>query len=362
MQPASMPVPNQQIQFCTSRDGTRIAYARCGSGPPLLWIGHWIRHLELDWENPVWRPWLSLLTRRHTVIRYDWRGCGLSDRDGIQFSLKKHVEDLEAVVAAAGLDRFILFACAGGATMSMRYVSRHLDRVSRLVLYGSQTRGPIARGMNPETALETHVHFKMVELGWDDDRPAYRQFLTMLHMPDASSDLLRKYDDLLRRTTSPSNAAALLQAFFEADVLDDIPEIRCPTLVLHAREDAIIPFDEGRRVASLIPGAQFVPLESRNHLLLENEPAWKQFVAAIAAFLPGGALEGQGFEDLTARERDIVELMAQGLDNGDIAARLKIADKTVRNHVSMIFSKLSVDSRAQTVAQARAAGFGHRMV
>jgi pimeloyl-ACP methyl ester carboxylesterase/DNA-binding CsgD family transcriptional regulator len=362
MQPASMPVPNQQIQFCTSRDGTRIAYARCGSGPPLLWIGHWIRHLELDWENPVWRPWLSLLTRRHTVIRYDWRGCGLSDRDGIQFSLKKHIEDLEAVVAAAGLDRFILFACAGGATMSMRFVAQHPDRVSRLVLYGSQTRGPIARGMDPETALEAHVHFKMVELGWDDDRPAYRQFLTMLHMPDATSDLLRKYDDLLRRTTSPSNAAALLQAFFEADVLDDIPEISCPTLVLHAREDAIIPFDEGRRVASLISGAQFVPLESRNHLLLENEPAWKQFVAAISSFLPDSGLEGRGFDDLTARESDIVELMAQGLDNRAIAARLKIADKTVRNHVSAIFSKLSVASRAQAVLQARAAGFGYRMI
>ncbi len=144
-------------------------------------------------------------------------------------------------------------------------------------------------------------------------------------------------------------------------MLDDIPEISCPTLVLHAREDAIIPFDEGRRVASLISGAQFVPLESRNHLLLENEPAWKQFVAAIAAFLPGSGLEGQGFDDLTARERDIVELMAQGLDNGDIAARLKIADKTVRNHVSAIFSKLSVDSRSQAVLQARAAGFGYRM-
>lgn len=355
-------VPNQQIQFCTSRDGTRIAFARCGTGPPLLWIGHWIRHLKFDWESPVWRPWLTLLTRRHTLIRYDWRGCGLSDRDGVQFSLEKHTEDLEAVVRAAGLDRFVLFACAGGATMSMRFVARHPDRISRLILYGPQTRGAVARGMNPETALEAHVHIKMVELGWHDDRPAYRQFLTMLHMPDAHPDLLRKHDDLLRLTTSPSNTAALLQAFFTADVLDDIPKIRCPTLVLHARGDAIMPFDEGRRVASLISGAQFVPLESRNHLLLENEPAWHQFVTAIGSFLPGGALEGKGFDDLTARERDIVELIAQGLDNKDIAARLKITDKTVRNHVSAIFCKLDVNSRAQAILQARAAGFGYRMV
>jgi DNA-binding NarL/FixJ family response regulator len=183
----------------------------------------------------------------------------------------------------------------------------------------------------------------------------------MLHMPDAGPDLLRKHDELLRRTTSPANAASLLQAFFEADVLSDIPNIRCPALVLHAREDAIIPFDEGRRVASLISGAQFVPLESRNHLLLENEPAWAQFVTAIAAFLPHSGLDGQGFDDLTSRERDVVELMAQGLDNRDIAARLKIADKTVRNHVSVIFSKLSVASRSQAVVHARAAGFGNRM-
>jgi pimeloyl-ACP methyl ester carboxylesterase/DNA-binding CsgD family transcriptional regulator len=357
-----MPVPNQQIQFCTSRDGTRIAFARCGSGPPLLWIGHWIRHLERDWDSPIWRPWLTMLTRRHTVIRYDWRGCGLSDRDGVEFSLDKHVEDLEAVVRAVGLDRFVLFACAGGATMSMRFVARNPDRVSRLVLYAPQTRGAIARGMNPETALEAHVHFKMVELGWDDSRPAYRQFFTTLHMPDADPDLVRQHDDLLRLTASPSNTAALLEAFFKADVLDDIPKILCPTLVLHARGDAIIPFDEGRRVASLISGAQFVPLESRNHLLLENEPAWHQFVTAIGSFLPAGGLEGQGFDDLTARERDIVELMAQGLANKDIASRLKITDKTVRNHVSLIFSKLAVDSRTQAILQARAAGFGNRMV
>jgi pimeloyl-ACP methyl ester carboxylesterase/DNA-binding CsgD family transcriptional regulator len=357
-----MPVPNQQIQFCTSRDGTRIAFARCGTGPPLLWIGHWIRHLKFDWDSPVWRPWLTLLTRRHTVIRYDWRGCGLSDRDGVEFSLEKHIEDLEAVIGAAGLDRFALFACAGGATMSMRFVARHPDRVSRLILYGPQTRGAIARGMNPETALEAHVHFKMVELGWHDDRPAYRQFLTMLHMPDADAELLRKHDDLLRLTTSLSNTAALLQAFFEADVLDDIPKIRCPTLVLHARGDAIIPFDEGRRVASLISGAQFVPLESRNHLLLENEPAWHQFVTAIGSFLPGSGLDGKGFDDLTARERDIMELIAHGLDNRDIAARLKITDKTVRNHMSAIFGKLAVNSRAQAILQARTAGFGYRMI
>jgi pimeloyl-ACP methyl ester carboxylesterase/DNA-binding CsgD family transcriptional regulator len=358
-----MSLAQQQIHFCTSRDGTRIAYATCGEGPPLVWTGHWVRHLELDWDSPVWRPWRSLLVRGRTLIRYDWRGFGLSDRKATEFSLEKHVEDLEAVVEAVGLKHFVLFAASGGGMSAMVYTVRHPEQVNRLVLYGCSSRGRIARGETAEQAAERQALLKMIEVGWSNEMPAYDQFFAKLHMPDASTEQFRSYFDLLRLTASPKNAAALLQAYFQSDALAAVPQVRCPTLVLHARQDPMISFDEGCLIASLIPGARFVPLESRNHVLLDTEPAWQPFAAALADFLP--APSGRpiaALDDLTARERDVLELVAQGSDNTRIAGRLKISEKTVRNHVSLIFSKLRVNSRAEAVARARDAGFGRRLV
>jgi pimeloyl-ACP methyl ester carboxylesterase/DNA-binding CsgD family transcriptional regulator len=351
----------QQIRFCTSRDGTRIAYATCSEGPPLVWTGHWVRHLKFDWDSPVWRPWRSLLMRGRTLIRYDWRGFGLSDRKGVEFSLEKHVEDLEAVVEAAGLRHFVLFASSGGGTSAVAYTVRHPEQVSRLVLYGSPSRGRMARGETGERAVERQTLLNMIELGWSQQMPAYQQFFATLHMPDASAEQFRSYYELLRLTASPANVVALLRAYFQSDASDAAPRVRCPTLVLHARQDPMIPFDEGRLIASLIPGAQFVPLESRNHVLLDTEPAWQQFAEALDDFLPApSARPIEALDDLTAREREILELVAQGSNNTKIADRLKISEKTVRNHVSLIFGKLGVNSRAEAVARARDAGFGHR--
>jgi pimeloyl-ACP methyl ester carboxylesterase/DNA-binding CsgD family transcriptional regulator len=353
----------QQIHFCTSRDGTRLAYAICGAGPPLLWIGHWIRHLNFDWENAVWRPWLSLLTRRHCVIRYDWRGFGLSDREGVEFSLEKHVEDYEAVVDAAGLRAFDLFGCANGATVAIAYAARHPERVRHLLLWAAQSCGWLIRGMSPRQREQAETRLKMIEFGWPNDTPAYGQFFTMLHMPDASPDQIRSYNDSLRLTASPDNAVKLVRSLWEADIREFLPQVRCPTLVLHAREDAIVPFEEGRLVASLIPGARFVPVESRNNVLLDTEPAWRQLVEALDDFLPApSARPIVALDELTAREKEVLELVAQGSDNTKIADRLKISEKTVRNHVSLIFGKLGVNSRAEAVARARDAGFGHRVV
>jgi pimeloyl-ACP methyl ester carboxylesterase/DNA-binding CsgD family transcriptional regulator len=360
-----MSQPLQQIRFCRSRDGTRIAYAACGAGPPLLWLSHWVHHLDLDWECPVWRPWLSLLTRRHTLIRYDYRGCGLSDRQGVELSIDRHIEDVEAVVEAAGLESFVLLAQAGGGFMALPYAARHPQQVDRLILHGCQARGRLVRGMPAEAAKESEAVLKLVEFGWRTEGATYGQFFTTLHMPEASADNCRAYSDLLRLTTSPANALALLRAFFEADVLEAAPRIRSPTLVLHAREDPIIPFDEGRLVASLIAGARFVPLESRNSILQDTEPAWQTFIAAIEEFLPvreptpGGSLSTL-LGDLTAREHQVLELIAQGLDNGTIGLQLGISERTARNHVSTIFSKLGVNRRAQAIVRAREAGFGRK--
>jgi len=358
-----MSQPAQQIRFCTSRDGTRIAYATCGAGPPLVWAANWTHHLELDWDSPVWRPWLSLLTRRHTLIRYDWRGCGLSDRAGVEFSFEKLAEDFEAVIEAAGLEQFVLFGIAAGAAIGMTYAVRHPERVSRLVLYASYVRNKLAGSPTPQQVEEAQARIKMMELGWPNDTPAYGQFYTSLHMPDASAEQFQSLADLVRRTTSLANAVALLQAFYRIDVREIVPKVRCPTLVLHSRGDSIIRFEQGRSVAGLLPGARFVPLESRNHLLLDTEPAWQQFVEALDDFLPAtpfgtAGSGGLAVDELTAREREVLELVAQGLDNATIGERLHISERTARNHVSAILSKLGINTRAQAIVRAREAGFG----
>jgi len=363
-----MPAPAEQIRFCASRDGARIAYATCGAGPTLVWAAHWVHHLKFDWDSPVWHPWLSMLTRRHRIIRYDWRGCGLSDRDRVEFSLEKHVEDLEAMVQAAGLERFVLLGTGGGAgAVAMMHAVQHSEQVSHLVLFGCQARGRLARAMTTEQVEEAEARLKVYELGWPNEIPGYGQFFTALHMPDATAEQMREYNHLLRLTTSPRNAIGLIRALFATDVRGIAPQVRCPTLVLHARQDAIIPFDEGRALAGLIPGAQFVPLESRNYVLLETEPAWQQFVEALEDFLPSspatrGGEGGAVFNELTAREHQVLELVAQGLDNATIGARLQISERTARNHVSTILGKLGINTRAQVIVRAREAGFGREKV
>jgi pimeloyl-ACP methyl ester carboxylesterase/DNA-binding CsgD family transcriptional regulator len=355
----------QQIRFCASPDGTRIAYATYGSGPSLVWVQLWIHHLELDWESPVWLPWLSILARRHTLVRYDWRGCGLSDWERIQFSFERYAEDLEAVIAASGVDRFVLFGMGGaGSAIAVNYAVRHPERVTHLVLYGCSTRGPLGDSPTPEQEEEAQARVKVIELGWPNKNPGYGQFFTSLHIPDATAEQRRSYNELLRHTTSSGNAIGLLNAYNRTNVQKIVPKVRCPTLVLHSRGDPIIPFDHGRKVAALIPGARFVPLESRNRIVLDTEPAWQQFVEALEDFLPARSrdLVVPFLGALTAREREVLEVIAEGVDNHAIAARLGISEKTVRNHVSTIFSKLPVKSRAQAVALARDAGLGRRPV
>jgi pimeloyl-ACP methyl ester carboxylesterase/DNA-binding CsgD family transcriptional regulator len=355
----------QQIRFCTSRDGTRIAYATSGHGPPLVWTAHWVHHLNFDLENPVWRPWISLLNRRHTLIRYDLRGCGLSDRDVIEFSFERLLEDLEAVIDATGLERFAYFGMALGSAMGMTFAARHPGRVSHLVLYGAYVRNRLACGSTPAQTDKELTELKVIERGWQSENPAYGQFFASLHIPGATAEQTRSYNELLRTTTSPNNAVRLIRTFWGIELDEVVPQVRCPTLVLQPRGDSIIPFDEGRKVAALIPGARFVPLDTGNFILLEQEPAWVRFVAEVEDFLPAVPAQtadamGVLLEDLTAREHDVLELVAQGLDNSTIGARLGISERTARNHVSTIFSKLGATRRAEVIVRAREAGFGRK--
>lgn len=275
---------HQEIRFCTAGDGTRIAYATVGGGPPLVKPAHWMSHLEYDWQSPVWRPWLRECARDRTFIRYDERANGLSDWDVTDFSLEAHVGDLEAVVAATGLPRVPLFCMSQGSSIGITYAVRHPERVSRLVIYGGYARGWAKRGDPEEIALRAALG-TLIEHGWGKDNPAFRQVFTTRFMPQGSPDQAQWLNDLQRMSTSPANARRLYDAFGQVDVRALLPQVRVPTLVLHVREDGAVPFSEGRLLAAEIPGARFVPLEGRNHLLIESEPAWPLFFAEMRTFL-----------------------------------------------------------------------------
>jgi pimeloyl-ACP methyl ester carboxylesterase/DNA-binding CsgD family transcriptional regulator len=356
-----MSAPSQHVRFCASRDGTRIAFATGGSGPPLVRAAHWLSHLDHESRCPLWGPWLRLLMRRHTLIRYDGRGCGLSDRDVADFSLERCVEDLEAVVESCKLERFVLFGATIGGMTALAYAARHPERVSHLIITGSLAVGRMKREP-PALIEETALELKAIELGWSNDNPAFRQFFTSMFIPDSTPEQARSLNELMRIASTPQSAIRRLQPFHSIDLREAAAQVRCPTLVFHARHDARIPFEQGRALAALIPGARFVALDSRNHWVVDTEPAWKQFVDAIDHFLPRvpDAPAAGVLDTLTPRELQVIELLAAGLDNATIARRLGISAKTVRNRVSVIFDKLGVNSRPQAIVFARDAGFGRK--
>jgi pimeloyl-ACP methyl ester carboxylesterase/DNA-binding CsgD family transcriptional regulator len=355
-----MPIARQRIRFCTSRDGVRIAYAAAGEGPPLVKAANWLTHLEFDWNSPVWRGWLTELSRDRTLVRYDGRGCGLSDWEVPKLSFETWVSDLETVVEAAGVKRFPLLGMLGGASVAIAYAARHPDRVSRLILHGGFARGRFRRKPSPQQREVDETMARLVELGWGRENPAFRQLFTSQFIPDGTAQQHRWFNELERVSTSPENAARILRVLYQVDVTALARKVACPTLVLHSTGDARVPFDEGRLTASLIPGARFVPLESRNQILLEQEPAWRRWVEEVRTFAPVEPLGGAAFGALTRRELELLELIAQGLDNAQTAALLSLSEKTVRNHITNIFAKLKVESRAQAIVLARDAGYGKK--
>lgn len=345
----------QSLRFCTAADSTRIAIASIGSGPPLLRAAHWLSHVEHDLHSPVWRPWLAELARDHQYIRYDQRGCGLSDSTVADFSLDAWVGDLEAVVDSLGLRRFPLIGMSQGGAVAIAYAVRHPEKVSHLVLPGAYARGALQRATSDAERLEADTLVNLIRLGWGRDNAAFRQVFTNQFIPGGTPAQHQWWNELERLTASPENAARTLDAFHRVDVTELARQLRVPTLVLHARGDARVPFDEGLRLAALIPGARFVPLESNNHVLLDTEPAWPQFLGELRGFL-GSARDGAGDAALTAAEREVLRLVAQGLDNLAIAGQLHKSEKTVRNQVSSIFDKLGVHSRAEAIVYARDRG------
>jgi pimeloyl-ACP methyl ester carboxylesterase len=284
--PTTAAMPEQRIQFCTSPDGVRIAYATSGTGPPLVKPANWVTHLEYDWESPVWRHWLRELSRENTLLRYDERGNGLSDREVEDLSFDTWVRDLETVVDAAGLERFPLIGISQGCAVAIAYAARHPERVTKLVLYGGHAQGRLTQARTQAEIDEAMMVIRGVPLGWGrDDKPAFRLFFAARFIPEGTLEQMRWFADLQRATGSAQVAGRLLSIAARIDVTDVISQVRAPTLVLHAIGDAVVSFDWGRKLAALIPGSRFVQLESQNHILLEHEPAWTRFADEVRRFL-----------------------------------------------------------------------------
>lgn len=337
----------QRIRFCRGRDGVRIAYAAHGQGPPLIVVSCWLSHLQYDWSSPVWRHFLDDLGSFTTLIRYDERGFGLSDWTVEDFSLDARLADLEVLVDDLGLECFSMMGMSGGAPVAMAYAARHADRVDRLVLYGAS---PLGRH-TPEPSERELAFRAMIRAGWAQEDPLFRRVFTNMFIPDATEQQMGWYDELQRMSTSTDNAVASRLARQEVDMTDALPAIRAPTLVLHARHDAGVPFADAALSASLIPDARLVPLESRNHILLADEPAWSVLVEEVRRFVgEASPVSADRVGTLSPREREILELAAAGHGNVAIAERLVLSTRTVERHLSNAYLKLGIRGPAARAA------------
>jgi DNA-binding winged helix-turn-helix (wHTH) protein/pimeloyl-ACP methyl ester carboxylesterase len=283
----AVPLPHH-IRYCQASDGVHLAVATTGCGLPLVKTANWLNHLEFDWQSPVWSPLFSRLAAQCRLVRYDERGTGLSDRDVADFSFEAFVRDLATVVDDIGLQRFALLGISQGAPVSIAYAVRHPDRVSRLILCGGFAKGWRKRGNAGEVA-RAEASVTLIREGWGQDNPAARQMFTSLIVPEATHDEMRWFNELERLSASADTAIRLLHVLGDIDVTELLPRVTVPTLVLHSREDARVPFEHGLTLAREIPDARFVPLEGKNHLILSHEPAWHRFIEEVCGFLNGEA-------------------------------------------------------------------------
>ena len=342
----------QRIRYLRTSDGVQLAWAEVGKGPLLVKAANWLSHLEYEWESPCWRHWLRFFAERFRFVRHDERGCGMTDWEVEDLSFPRRVADLDQLIATVEpREPFALLGISQGASVAIDYSVRHPERVSHLVIYGGYAQGWAARG-KPLEQREYRALIELIRLGWGREHPAFVQAFTLRFAPEGTREQIEWFNELCRRSASPAMAAALLESRGTVDVTSLLPQVKVPTLVLHSRWDAVTPISEGRCIAAGIPGATFVELESRNHILLEHEPAWQRFQQAVAEFtgrVEPAAGDDPSFATLTGREREILGLLSQGLSNAQIAQRLSISDKTVRNHLSNLFDKLGVWTRAQAI-------------
>jgi pimeloyl-ACP methyl ester carboxylesterase/DNA-binding CsgD family transcriptional regulator len=351
MPPGVAATPPQDVRFCRSADGTRLAYAVHGAGPPLLLAACWLSHLEFDWQSPVWRHFLLDLGRFATVIRYDERGYGLSDWDVSDYGLDARIADLEAVADAAGLERFALLGMSQGGPVAISYASRHPARLTRLVLYGTHP-GLLSR--DPESAELEQTYQQMIKVGFGRKDSTFRRVFTSLMIPGASEEQAGWLDDLQAMATCTENAVRSRAARTQVDVADLLPDVAVPTLVVHARGDRMVDFARGRELAARIPAARLVTLDSDNHITLADEPAWPVLVDELAAFLAADRIadrtSGATLRSLTERELDVLRLVGRGNDNQQVAQQLSLSVRTVERHLTSIYAKLGLSGRSARAA------------
>jgi len=279
-------LPRQEIRFCVTSDGVRLAWASVGSGYPLVKAANWLNHLDFEWESPIWKHWIEQLTQYHRLIRYDERGNGLSDWDVRDMSPELWVRDLETVVDSARVDRFALLGISQGGAVAISYAVRHPERVSHLILHGAYSRGWKNRAASEEFEDERRALLTLVRLNWGKNLPGFSEIIAKRFVPENTSiEHQRWWDDLQRVSTSPGNAARIMEVCDEINVRNLLPSVSVPTIVFQCDRDQIVPAEEGRMLAAEIPNARFVPLSSANHILLADEPAWKIFVRELGAFL-----------------------------------------------------------------------------
>ena len=353
----------QDIRFCTSKDGVRLAIASTGSGPPLVRIFNWLTDVEKDLTSVVSRHWINELSRDYGYVRYDSRGSGFSDRNIERMSLDAWVEDLEAVIDAMQFERVPLLGISQGAAVAITYAVRHPERVSQLILYGGFTRGLLVRDPSLQAREKAEGLLKAAEIGWGADDPSFRQVFVHRMFRDATAEQQRAFDEVQRNTISGLNAARFLKNGFEINIQDLARQVRCPVLVAHTKDDPLMPFSEGLQLASLIPDSRFLPLEGSNHIPFESDSAWPIFLAELRAFLPAvssvrpltdAPLPGAAI--LTPRQREILKAVAQGQTAKQIARTLDLSPRTVEMHVARVLATLQCNSRAEAVHKAGQAG------
>lgn len=343
----------QQIRYTRSRDGTALAWASAGKGPPLVKTANWLTHLEYDLESPVWSHWVRFFADHFHFVRFDERGCGLTDRQVEDLSFDRWVEDLEAVIDAAGIDEPVaLLGISQGAAIALAYAAKHPEKVSRIIVYGGYAEGWRARG-DPEGARFYDAIVEITSQGWALENPVFRELFTKRFIPAGSEEQVDWFNDLCRKTVTADMAARLLAARADVDVTALLSRVTAPVLLLHPAGDEVVPFAQGRKLASQLVDAEFVSLDSRNHIVLKHEPAWARLKEAVLDFMGDTAASGigasSGMNGLSPREQQILALICEAKSNPEIAGLLGLSERTVRNHASNLFKKLGVKSRAEAI-------------
>jgi pimeloyl-ACP methyl ester carboxylesterase/transcriptional regulator with XRE-family HTH domain len=276
----------QTVAFTQASDGVKLAYGSVGHGPVVVKASNWMNHVETDFDNPIWAELFAGIVRTHRLIHYDGRGIGLSDWQVDEVSFEAFVRDLEAVIDASGAKRVSLLGVSMGGATAMAYAARHPERVEKLILHGTFATGRRRRRTNVD-AEKAELFLSLMRNGWGTADSAFMKAFACLYFPRASTGDLGWFVELQNRSANASNAVRIRDACDALDVADQLASVTASTLVTHSRSDLVVPMEQGRAVAAAIPGARFVALDTDNHLVMPDDPAWPRFIDAVERHLAG---------------------------------------------------------------------------